>query len=426
MKRKLSQKAADALVPTNHTYICYDLAPPGFGCRVTPNAVKSWIFDYRPGGGRKSDTRRLTLGRVDALPYVKAHRTAEELYHRTRLGEDPAGKRDEQRGAPTLNELIERYLAEEARPTLKPGTVRLYTSYFDNHVRPALGRKRARDIGHNDVIKLHRAIGARGNEVAANRVVDLISSFYGWAGKAKFVPRDTNPARDVTRFRELARTRYLSREELVRLGQTLELAETEGLPAYEADGANPKAKHNRKLENRRTVISPYAVAAIRLLLLTGCRLSEVLGLTWSMVDLEHGILVLEDSKTGPRTVWLNSAALAELDQLSRIPFGNYVIAGQYRDAPRRDLQRPWRQIAKHARLEGAPLHALRHTHASIGVGAGVSLPMVGALLGHRVSSTTSRYAHIAHDPARRASEAIGLVIAGALNGGDRDHYSADV
>jgi integrase len=408
VEHKLNQATVERLEPRDRPYVCYDRTPPGFGVRVTPNGVRSWVFEYRPGGGRRSSTRRITIGRIDALPYVRARKSAEEFYHRTRLGEDPAGARDAQREAPTVDAVIARYMAEEIAPARKARTVTLYAGYFRNHISPVLGRKRAADVSYGDVAKLHRAIG-KSAQVTANRVTSLIGSLYTWAGKAGEVPRGTNPARDVTRFRENARTRYLSDEEIARLGETLALAEARGLPYVESD-----SKHAPGPEQRHK-ISPYATGAIRLLLLTGCRLSEILNLRWDDVDSERALLKLRDSKTGARPVWLNAAALAVLEELSQIRLGGYVIAGDRQDAPRSDLNRPWRQIVKHARLDGVTLHTLRHTHASVGVGAGIGLPLVGALLGHKVSSTTTRYAHIAHDPARRASETIGSTIAAALD-----------
>jgi integrase len=414
MRRKqLNQTIAKALELRDRPYVRYAGSPPGFGCRVTPNGARSWIFEYRPGGSRSASTRRMTIGRIDALHYAKARRAAEALYHRTRLGEDPAGVRDSERAAPTIDAIVERYMTEEIRPARKPSTVDLYTKYFKNHIVPAIGRKQAAAVTYSDIARLHRAIGQRGTQVAANRVVALVSSLYNWAGKAGEVPRGMNPARDVTRFREQARTRFLSDAEIARLGETLALAETDGLP-YEVDATQPTSKHAPKPENRQTRISPHATGAIRLLLLTGCRLGEILGLRWDDVDIERALLTLRDTKTGARPVWLSAGALVVLEQLSHTRISDYVIAGDRPDAPRQDLHRPWRQVVKHAGLEGVTLHTLRHTHASVGVGAGIGLPLVGALLGHRVASTTSRYAHIGSDPARRAAETIGAQITAAL------------
>ena len=201
MPSKLSQAAAEALEPGPHPYICYDQSLPGFGCRVMPTGSKSWVFDYRPGGGRRASTKRLTLGRIAALPCAKARKAAESLYHRTRLGEDPAGARGDERAAPTLDAVIGRYMTEEITPARKRRTAALYAQYFRNHVSPTLGRRRAAAITYSEIAKLHRAIGAAGAEVTANRVVSLIGSLYNWAGRAGEVPRGTNPARDITHFR---------------------------------------------------------------------------------------------------------------------------------------------------------------------------------------------------------------------------------
>jgi hypothetical protein len=111
--QKLTQTIAQALPPRDRPYVVYDVAVPGFGCRIAPGGGRAWTFDYRPGGGRRSATRRMTLGRIEVLPYAKARKTAEDYYHRTRLGEDPAGARDSARAAPTVAALVERYTREE-------------------------------------------------------------------------------------------------------------------------------------------------------------------------------------------------------------------------------------------------------------------------------------------------------------------------
>src|SRR5262249_29668449 len=149
----------------------------------------------------------------------------------------------------------------------------LYKLYFRRHVSPALGTKRAREVTSADVARMHRRIGAKA-PVTANRVLALVSGLYSWAARIGVVPADLKPVRGITRYREQGRERFLSCEELVRLGEALREAETVGLP-WTVDKANPMSKHVRK-DNRITKVSPFATAAIRLLLLTGCRLREIL------------------------------------------------------------------------------------------------------------------------------------------------------
>jgi integrase len=230
-----------------------------------------------------------------------------------------------------------------------------------------------------------------------------------------------NPAKDVTRFREHARERYLTSEEWQRLGDALREAERIGLP-YEVDETKPKAKHAPRSQNRRVVFSPFAVAAIRLLLFTGARKGEILGLKWACVDDERGMVELPDAKTGRRFLLLNPPALAVLTALPHV--GPYVIIGNNPGAPRFDLNRPWAAISKRAGLVGVRLHDLRHSFASIGAGLGLGLPVVGRLLGHVTPGTTARYAHLDNDPLRRATATIGATIAAAL--GQPATQSADI
>jgi integrase len=355
----------------------------GLCLRVFPSGKASWTYRYRPrdGGGRK----RVGLGEYPSVGLSEARRRADRLRGEVSGGADPAAERRAQREAATVGHLADRYLAEEIEPARKPATARLYRRYFTGHVIPAIGGRRARDLTHSDVAKLHRAIGTHA-PVTANRVVSLIGSLFTWAGRAGEVPRGTNPARDITHFREQPRERFLSSEELARLGDAMR----------EAEGN----------------FSASPIAALRLLLLTGCRVGEILTLKWEHVDFERGLLLLPDSKTGKKTVTLNAPALAVLAGIPRI--GAFVILGDNPERPRSDLNRPWRAVSKRAQLDGVRLHDLRHSFASIGAGLGLGLPIVGKLLGHSVPSTTARYAHLDTDPLRRASDRIGGTIAEAL------------
>ena len=222
------------------------------------------------------------------------------------------------------------------------------------------------------------------------------------------------------RFREQGRERYLSTDELARLGQVLRAGEIDGL-AWPREKGRAASKHDRKPDKRKTLLSKHVIAAFRLLLFTGCRLREILRLRWSEVDLERGLLLLPDSKTGRKTVVLNAPARQVLTDMREISAGEYVILGDDPKKPRADLQKPWDLVKHHAKLEGVRLHDLRHTHASVGAGAGLGLQIIGKLLGHKHADTTARYAHLADDPLRRASDRIGSEIAAALG----DHAVAD-
>jgi integrase len=242
-----------------------------------------------------------------------------------------------------------------------------------------------------------------------------VGSLYAFAGKRKILPLGFNPARGIEQYAEKGRERFMTADELTRLGDAIREGETAGLP-YEIDEARPTAKHAPKEARRRTKIGLHAAAAVRLLILTGARLREILHLKWEHVDFERGLLLLADSKSGKKAIVLNAPARDILANLPRV--GAYVIAGQAagsdEDKPRSDLNRPWRAIVKRAGLTGLRIHDLRHTHASVGAGLGLGLPIIGKLLGHTQPATTARYAHLDADPLRRASEHIGSRLAAAM------------
>jgi integrase len=412
---KLTKSYVAGLIPRGKTYIDWDRDLAGFGILVTPNGAKSWVAEYRAGGGgRRAPTRRLTLGSVATLSSDTARNAARDVLARVRLGADPAREKAAGRVAATIAELQKEFMEEKIRPIRKQRTVKLYDMYFRLHILPELGSKRALDITHADIVRMHRTIGLSA-QATANRVVALTSHLFSWAISTKKIPGQDNPARFVQMFPEQSRERYLTTEELGRLGDAIREAETVGI-AYAVDETKKTAKHAPKPENRKTTIGPFAAAAIRVLLLTGARLREILDLRWADVDLERGQLFLADSKTGKKSIVLNAPAALILATLPRV--GIYVIAGQSAgnedETPRADLQRPWQAITKRAGLVGLRIHDLRHTHASIGVGAGLGLPIIGKLLGHTNTDTTQRYAHLADDPVRRASERIGGDLAAAM------------
>jgi integrase len=371
------------------------------------------VVKYRAGSGRGAPTRRVTLGRVGRITPDEARTLAKKTLGAVAHGNDPAALKAADRRAATLQELTEIYLVEHVDAKRKRSTASHYRSLLEKIVLPELGGRRAEQVSTSDFAKLHTKMRTRPYQ--ANRMLAVVGALYTFAIKRKLISMGFNPVRGIEQYPETRRERFLSGDELMRLGDAIREAETIGLP-YEIDKTKPGAKHAPSEANWRTKIGPHAAAAIRLLILTGARLREILHLKWNHVDLERGLLLLPDSKTGKKTIVLNAPARDVIGNLPQV--GEYVIAGQaagtHGDKPRSDLNRPWRAIIKHAGLQGLRIHDLRHTHASVGAGLGLGLPMIGKLLGHTQPSTTARYAHLDADPLRRASDHIGNQLAAAM------------
>jgi integrase len=205
-------------------------------------------------------------------------------------------------------------------------------------------------------------------------------------------PNSSNPCRHIEKFRERKHERFLTEAEFERLGRALAAAE------------------------REMLTTPWIIAAIRLLILTGARLSEIRTLRWAEVDVERRMLRLGDSKTGKKTIHLSDAALEVLASIPRLPDNPYVICGERPGTHLVNLQKAWRRIRRLAGLDDLRIHDLRHSFASVAAAQGLSLPVIGALLGHSQPATTARYAHLAQDPLARANAEISGRIVTALKG----------
>jgi integrase len=409
--QRITKRVVDGLKPQAREFAIWDSKLPGFGVRVRPSGAMSYVVVYRAGAGRGAPVRRFTIANVGKITPEAARGRAKAILGAVAHGRDPAGEKAVERGALTISELADRFMAEHVEQKCKRETALFYRHLLDKVIRPEVGATKADKLTRAQVAKLHGSL--RATPFQANRVLAVIGSMYAFAGRSGIVPEGTNPSRRIDKFQELRRERFLTGQELERLGSAIREAETKGIP-WDVDEAKPKARHLPKAKNRFTKIGTCAAAAIRLLLFTGCRLREILHLRWEQVDVERGLLFLADSKTGRKTVILNTPALAVLTRLDRL--GSYVVPGDDPEKPRADLKRPWEAVAKRAGLDGVRLHDLRHTFASFGAGGGLGLPIIGKLLGHTQASTTQRYAHLDADPLRRASNAIGGRIAAALDG----------
>ena len=426
-KPKLTKTAVEALAGREKPFVAWCGLLPGFGCGVRPSGSKSFIVQY-DFGGRNGVTRKVTLGRYPTVTVEQARKEAEKILAQARLGTDIAGERTKRRGELTLAQLCAEYVAEGCEGK-KASTLATDRGRIERHIKPLLGSKRISEVGRGDIERFMRDVangktatdqktGKHGRSIvtggkgAATRTVRLLGGIFSYAVKRGYI--EANPRHGVKVYRDGKGERFLNSDELARLGDALVEAETVGLPWQLNDG--PNAKHRpAKGGDQREVISPFAVAAIRLLLLTGCRAGEILNLMWSDIDFERGLLNLRDSKTGAKKVWLSAPALQVLAELPRA--GAYVIAGANADKPRSDLKRPWKRITAHADMADLRLHDLRHSFASAGAASGMGLGMVGKLLGHASPATTARYSHYADNAAQAAANAIASGIANALNKG---------
>ena len=410
------------------TYL-WDDAVKGFGLKCTRfrnagsgGGKKVYLVQYRLGG-RCGTTKRVTLGPHGALTPDQARKRAKQVLGDVAAGLDPAAlkrqQREEERAALSLANAAERFLAMHAAK-LKPSTASEYARCIRRDLLPPLGHIKVHKLTRAHVAGWHHDM--RDRPYHANRCLAVLGKLMSWCIDQGLRPDEKNPARRVEKYAEIPRERFLTEVEFSRLGNVLREAETSGLP-WEIDETQPGAKHIPKSANRFTVLSPYVTAAIRLLSFTGCRLGEILALTWDCVDLERSVLEIRDHKTSRRTrraklVPLSTPARAVLANLPRILGFPHVICGATAGVQRSDLKHPWSSIRRCAHLEGMRIHDLRHSFASIGAGSGLSLPIIGSLLGHTQMQTTQRYAHLAADPrqqaaemiARRAAEAMGELL----------------
>ncbi|NTZ43619.1 tyrosine-type recombinase/integrase [Altererythrobacter sp. SALINAS58] len=430
-RRKLNKSIVDRLQAREREYVEWCGVLRGFGCRVRPSGVKSLIAQYRVGG-RNSAVRKVTICKygVPGCPsYEEARKEAEKVLARAKLGDDVAAQKAKDRAEMTVAQLCDDYVVNGSDHK-KPSTNATDKGRIERHIKKLLGSKRIGEVTRADVEKFLRDVAdgktatdektgkfgraiVKGGKGTATRTVRLLGGIFSYAVARGYIEK--NPRIGVKVYADGKGERYLSAMELEQLGEVLREAETTGLPWQLNDSANSKHRP-KQAEHQREIISEHAIAAIRLLLLTGCRAGEILNLKWSQVDFERGFLNLADSKTGAKTVLLGAPALQILAELPRIAGNPYVIVGERKGRPRSDLKRPWKRITSRAGLHDLRLHDLRHSYASVGAASGMGLGIIGKLLGHASPATTARYSHFADDPLRRASNSIAATIAAALAG----------
>ena len=372
---RISGRRVDALAVTDKDALFWDRDLPGFGVRVYPSGAKVYVVQSRGPAG----IARVTLGRHGEIAADRARRKAAIVIDRIKRGEDPLPPPPGP--PPTVAALAERYMEAHVAVNCGAHTAGIYRGSLDNHILPALGAMPIAAVGRTDIAALHYRL--RDTPRAANRALMVLSKMFKLAEAWGLAPVGANPCRFVPRYREGKRERFLTAAEYRRVGRELCALEAEG------EGA------------------ARAAAALRLLILTGCRLTEVLSLRWDDVDRRAGELRLRDAKTGARMVPLTPTAAKLLDGLARVPGNPWVFPGRRPGGHLVRLRPFWHRVRERAGIEDVRIHDLRHSFASRALALGESLTMIGRLLGHADVGTTARYAHLARDTEKKSAARVG-------------------
>ncbi len=375
-------RTVEALPADGRDTVFWDSRLPGFGVRVYPSGVKAYIVQSRGPLGSK----RLTLCRHGDLPLQCARERAAAAIRRIKAGENPPAVPPPP--SLTIAELAVRYMRGHVAVHCKPASAALYRRLLNAHILPVLGALAVRTIDRPDIEALHRAL--RDTPATANSVLVVLTGMFTRAEAWGFRPPGENPCRLVRKFRTARRERFLSASEFRRLGRVLTAARQHG------------------------TVWESAVAALHLLMLTGCRRNEILTLRWDDVDWSAGEIRLRDTKTGTRMIPLTPTVAGVLRALRRQAGNPWVITGKCPGEHLRDLNSCWRRLRERAGLRDVRLHDLRHSWASRALALGESLPMIGALLGHTQMQTTARYAHLERGAERRSGARVAASIAARL------------
>jgi integrase len=382
MPARLTEALLDSLTPSDHDQFLFDAMLATFGYRLTP-AGRGIFFAGRP---------RRTIGYRPPLKVTEARELAHQMLADLRQGRDPTVERKARLRAAAANEmtvgqLAAKWMLDYVQPKLKPRTAFDYERLLAQHILPAVGHLSVARIERDDVVRLHVDMARIPRR--ANYAIATLRALINFGIDLGLRPPASNPARRIKMYRERARERFLSETEISKAAEAIEQAEQAGK------------------------IGPHGAAGLRLALFTGARSGEITAIEWSHVDWQRKLIRLPDSKTNePRTIHLSEAALEVLKTVPRI--GRFVIAGAKPDEPYKNLGRAWIDIRGNAGLSDVRLHDLRHSYASLAAGRGVSLQMIGKLLGHKVAATTARYAHLARDAVAAVNDELGAAMQAAI------------
>ncbi len=408
---KLTKRIVDAAEINGRDYFVWDDELPGFGLRVFASGKRSYLIQYRAAGR----TRRYTIGLHGVWTPETARQEAKIQLGRIAGGDNPAEERQLDHKAITVKELCALYAADlnaglilgkGGRPK-KPTTIGTDTGRIDRHIVPLIGARRVKDLTKADINKVLKDIMAgktrvsvktrklrgkaivRGGAGTATRTVGLLGGILTYAVDAGIIER--NPAHGLKKPKDNVRNRRLSEAEYRTLGQMLR-----------------KAAENEKYA--------LTVEIIRLIALTGCRRSEIIGLMWDEVDLDASCLRLVDSKEGDSVRPTGLPVVERLEERRKETASSYVFPGERNAAAFGSFPNQWEQIFRASPLADVTPHVLRHSFASIANDLGFTEITIAALVGHSKGTMTSKYIHTLDTALIMAADTIAGYILGLLDG----------
>ena len=372
---KLTKRFVEAIIPQPEKIVQHwDAELKGFGILVLPSGRRTYFVQYRNSNRIR---KHLKIGIHGQISTEEARTLAKKYLGEIAHGEDPATKKKTNRHLPLIKDLAQDYLDRYAMPRKRQRSIEEDKKLLTNIILPSIGNQQVKSISRRTIENLHNQLDK--TPYQANRVLALLSKMFSLANAWEW--REDNPVIGIQKYQEHKRNIWLKDQELQRLYDVLD------------------CYHNQSVAD-----------AIRLLILTGARKSEVLNATWDQFDIEKGVWTKPDHSTKQKTMHhlpLSTHAINLLKKMAATATSTYLFPGKLPDKPLQDPKKAWDTIRKQAGIPDVRIHDIRHTHASHLVSSGLSLSIVGKLLGHTQASTTQRYAHLADEPLRHATELFG-------------------
>lgn len=369
---KLTKRFVESIIPDPKKITKYwDEELRRFGVIVMPSGRRTYCIEYR---NEDRIQKRIKIGIHGQITAEEARNLAKVKLGQVAHGEDIAEQTKKIRNLPTFNELASDYLKTHGQKK-REKSLNEDQRLLKSHILPVLGSLKVTNITRRQIEEIHLKMSD--SPYQANRIIALLSKIFSIA--VSWGVCDENPVKGIQKYQEEKRDRWLNEEELERFWEILD-------------------KYPRSL----------TVCVFKFLLLTGARKGEALSATWEQFNLEKGVWTKPSHLTKQKKTEhlpLSELTLALLRHVKALSGDSvYVFPGRVPGQPIKELKAIWKSLLKEAKIENVRIHDLRHTHASHLVSSGLSLSIVGKLLGHTQASTTQRYAHLADAPLRQAAE----------------------